>query len=95
MHQILRDAQLIQTKQKYHEHKTGFYLLEYRSSHFSSGNDSWVSKDRTFSNSDLYMPFITSTVLYCKLIQILMVSIRGILVKRKATSRLPTTSLLS
>ena len=39
------------------------------------------------------MPSITSTLLYSKLVQILMVSLRGILVKSESTSRLPMNSL--
>ena len=39
--------------------------------------DSSVAKDRRFLNSDLFMPSITSTLLYSKLVQILMVTLRG------------------
>ena len=41
------------------------------------------------------MPSITSTLLYSKLVQILMVSSRGILVKSELTLRLPMKSLPS
>ena len=41
------------------------------------------------------MPSITFTLLCSKLFQILMVSLRGMLVKCKSTSRLPMKSLLT
>ena len=55
----------------------------------------WVAKDRMFSNSDFFIPSLTSTLLYSKLVQILIVSLRDILKKSDSTSRLATKNLQS
>ena len=54
-----------------------------------------MAKYKRFSNSELFMPSILSTLLYYKLVQIFTASSRGISVKSESTSRQPMKRLPS